>query len=116
MKEYLLLAKGNRAIWDSMSEKEWEPVMNGFDDWIAQMRKKNLWIRGDGLSTKRTDIAKQSADRFVVTDGPFAETKEAFSGFFIFKAENMNHAVELAKACPALLHDKLELYEMEGDR
>lgn len=116
MKEYLLVAKGSRAIWDEMSEEDWKPVMDGFGAWIGEMSRKNLWIRGDRLSPKRTDIRKNSGNQVAITDGPFTETKEALSGYFVFRAENMGHAVELAKGCPALLHDKLELYEMEGDR
>lgn len=115
MKEYLLVAKGDNDKWNAMTEKDWAPVMDGFSHWIAKMEEKNLWIRGDRLSPKRADITK-SGSTFQVTDGPFTETKEVLTGFFLFKAENMAHAIELSKGCPSLLHDSLQLLELDGDR
>ena len=38
----------------------------------------------------------------VVTDGPFAESKEAIAGFFIIRADSLEQAVEVAKGCPGL--------------
>jgi hypothetical protein len=116
MKEYLLLAKGQRGNWDAMSEQQWEPAMLGFETWIKGMKEQNLWIRGDRLVDKRTDIIKKKMGALEVLDGPFTETKEAMTGFFIFRAENLAQAVELAKGCPSLLQDSLQLHELEGDR
>ena len=42
------------------------------------------------------------ARRNVVTDGPFAESKEAIAGFFIIRADSLEQAVEVAKGCPGL--------------
>ena len=42
------------------------------------------------------------ARRNVVTDGPFAESKEAIAGFFIIRADSLEEAVEVAKGCPGL--------------
>ncbi len=114
MKEYLLVAKGNRETWDKASEHDWTQVMDGFEKWIASMKEKNLWIRGDRLTVKRTDIQKTEKG-FQVNDGPFTETKE-LTGFFLFRAETMTQATDYAKGCPSLLHDSLSLHELEGDR
>jgi hypothetical protein len=40
--------------------------------------------------------------RKVVTDGPFAESKEAIAGFLIMQADSLEHAVEIAADCPGL--------------
>lgn len=40
MKEYLLIAKGHRATWDAVTEKEWESVMDGFGKWTVRFRKR----------------------------------------------------------------------------
>ena len=37
----------------------------------------------------------------MVTDGPFAETKEALGGFYLVEARDLDHALEIAKLCPA---------------
>lgn len=114
MKEYLLVAKGQKSTWEKVSDTDWEKVMQGFSTWIADMKEKNRWVRGDALTTKRRDITK-SSDNFQILDGPFAETKE-LTGFFLFKAENIQQATEYSLGCPSLLHDSLSLHELEGDR
>ena len=38
----------------------------------------------------------------MVTDGPFAESKEAVAGFFVVQARSLDEAVEIAKGCPGL--------------
>ncbi len=114
MKEYLLVAKGNRENWDKTSEDDWNQVMDGFSKWISSMKEKNHWVRGDRLTVTRTDIQKTDKG-FQVSDGPFTETKE-LTGFFLFRAETMIQAIEYEKGCPSLLHDSLSLHELEGDR
>ncbi len=37
----------------------------------------------------------------IVTDGPFVETKEALGGFYLVEARDLDHAIEIAKLCPA---------------
>ncbi|CAN5891558.1 YciI family protein [soil metagenome] len=37
----------------------------------------------------------------VVTDGPFAETKEALGGYYLIEAEDLDQALAIAKLCPA---------------
>jgi hypothetical protein len=37
----------------------------------------------------------------VVTDGPFAETKEALGGFYLIEARDLDHALAIGKLCPA---------------
>ncbi len=113
MKEYILIAKGNRETWDKVSDVDWDQVMLGFNAWISLMKEKNIWGRSGRLTTKRVDFQKTEKE-IKINDGPFTETKE-LTGFFLFLAENMTHAKELAKGCPSLLHDSLSLHELEGD-
>jgi hypothetical protein len=37
----------------------------------------------------------------LTTDGPFAETKEVFAGYYIFELDNLDAAIELAARVPA---------------
>ena len=39
--------------------------------------------------------------RTLTTDGPFAETKEVFAGYYIFELNNLDSAIELASRVPA---------------
>jgi len=60
-----------------------------------------VMLAGEGLQPsskgKRVDFDGPSR---VVTDGPFAETKELIAGFWIWKVKDMAEAVEWARRCP----------------
>jgi hypothetical protein len=48
-----------------------------------------------------TSIRGDGAGGFVVTDGPFAESKEALGGYYVIEAANLDEALEIAKEVPA---------------
>lgn len=60
-----------------------------------------IMLGGDGLkpSIQAKRVAFDGASRMVI-DGPFAETKELVSGYWIWEVRDMDHAVEWVKRCP----------------
>jgi hypothetical protein len=75
---------------------------------LAEMGKFNeelvnagIMLDGDGLhpSSKGKRI-KFSGDKRTVVDGPFAETKELIAGYWVWKVNSMEEAIEWAKRCP----------------
>jgi hypothetical protein len=65
---------------------------------------------GEGLhpSRKGARIRFSGAERTVV-DGPFTETKELVAGFWIWKVDSMQQAIEWAKRCPNPTGEQSEL-------
>jgi hypothetical protein len=60
-----------------------------------------IMVDGDGLTPSSRGVRIHfSGDKRSVTDGPFAETKELLAGFWIWKVDSMDEAVEWAKRCP----------------
>lgn len=55
-------------------------------------------LGGDALEPTSTATSVRGD---VVTDGPFAETKEALGGFYLIDARDLDHAIEIARECPA---------------
>ena len=72
--------------------------MGKFNDWLI---KSGVMLSGDGLweSAKGARV-KFSGDKRIVTDGPFAETKELVAGFWIWKCASLQEAIDLVKRCP----------------
>ncbi len=77
-------------------------------DLLEQMGRYNeqlvdagIMLAGDGLkpSVHAKRIGFDGTDRMVM-DGPFAETKELVSGYWIWEVRDMDHAVEWVKRCP----------------
>ena len=60
-----------------------------------------IMLSGDGLhpSSRGKRVAFDGANR-IVTDGPFAETKEVVAGFWIWQVKDMAEAIEWVKRCP----------------
>jgi hypothetical protein len=54
---------------------------------------------------------RKRGGKLVVTDGPFAETKEVIGGFFVLEADSREEALEIAKRCPAAESSIVELRE-----
>ena len=66
-----------------------------------ELVKAGVMLAGEGLqpSSKGARV-KFDGDRRTVTDGPFAETKELIAGFWIWRCESMQEAIDWAKRCP----------------
>jgi hypothetical protein len=58
---------------------------------------------GEALHDQETaTLVRAGGDGFVVTDGPFAEAKEALGGYYVFEVDDKAAAVEVAKRVPVL--------------
>jgi hypothetical protein len=69
-----------------------------YDD---QLRANGHFKGGEALQPPKTAVTLHYANgRVVVTDGPFAETKEQLGGIMTLEARDLNHAVELISEHP----------------
>jgi hypothetical protein len=101
MAEYLILIYGDETALDNLDA-----------DASGQMMKEHVVfgennggsLRG-GNALQRTSTAtslrKDSSGNFAVTDGAFAETKEALAGYYLIEAADLDEALALAKQVPA---------------
>jgi hypothetical protein len=95
--EYLLLFRNN-AWYQDLTPGEIEEAMNRFTAWFEQLTREGKIQSGAPLAAVGKTITRGQ----MVTDGPFAESKEAIAGFIVIQAESLDEAVEIAKGCPGL--------------
>jgi pimeloyl-ACP methyl ester carboxylesterase len=95
--EYLLVFR-NTGWHRELSPKEIQRNMARFTEWFDRLNKAGLFKDGGPLGHNGRTLAGRNA----VTDGPFAESKEAIAGFFLIRADSLEQAVEVAKECPGL--------------
>src|ERR1700675_953179 len=71
-----------------------------------ELVKAGVMLAGEGLqpSSKGARV-RFSGDKRIVTDGPFAETKELIAGFWMFQVKSKEEAIEWVKRCPSPLPD-----------
>lgn len=79
------------------SPEQMESSMKKWMDWIGDLRKADRYVSGEPLLPVGKII---KGSKKIVTDGPFTESKELVSGFFIINAKDINEATEMAKDCP----------------
>ena len=66
-----------------------------------ELIKAGIMLSGDGLqASSKGARVKFAGDKRIVTDGPFAETKELIAGFWIWKCRSLSEAIEWVKRCP----------------
>jgi hypothetical protein len=69
--------------------------------WVEDLRARGIWIIGDQLAPpRRAQTVRVRGGKKLVTDGPFAETKEAIGGFDLLECDSLEEAVEIAGTHP----------------
>ncbi len=99
--EHLLLIRGTH--WNSgLSPSELQRIMTDFYGWVESLQSKGI-LRGAQPLMEEGRLV--SGAQSLVTDGVFAESKEAIAGYFLLAVASTDEAVKLAQACPILAHD-----------
>jgi hypothetical protein len=97
MKEFMFIFTGPTYDELNMSADEAQAQMMKWFGWMDDLKAKGLYVEGRPLLPEAKRLT--GADK-VVTDGPFAESKELVGGYLIVKAKDFNQAVEAAKGFP----------------
>ena len=96
MAQYLVLIYEEETGWQAGG-----PAAD--EGWAAHSRfgeKHGGHAMVGGAALQSTATATTIRDG-VVSDGPFAETKEALGGYYVIEAEDLDHAIAIAKEVPA---------------
>jgi hypothetical protein len=79
-----------------------EQVGADTDAWVAETTRRGVRLSGSRLAPVGEAATVRLRDgRRVVTDGPFAETKEALGGYYLIEAADLDEAIAIAKQVPA---------------
>ena len=100
--KYLLLVCWGTDAMNAQTEPapDEAPSEEGFP-WLDDLQARGIWVTGDQLAPPRRARSVRVRDgKTMVTDGPFAETKEAVGGFDVIECGSLEEAVELAAAHP----------------
>jgi hypothetical protein len=101
MAQYLVLLYGNEQAHRDGGQPLWDQLMQGHMA-FGEKHEKAV-VGGNALqdTTTATSIRKGEDGSFTVTDGPFAETKEALGGYYLIEADDLDQAIAIAKDVPA---------------
>ena len=100
MTKYAILIYSDPAVYENMSPEAWGAVVDAHSAFVQQVFALGGSLTG-GEALAPITTATSIRGGSTVTDGPFVETKEALGGIYVVEARDLDHAVEIAKLCPA---------------
>ena len=100
--KYICLGYIDEKMWEGMSEKEQKNFVDECFAYDAELTKKDHMIGGEALQGSRTATTiRYRGGKPIVTDGPFAETKEQLGGIMVLEAKDLNEAIKLMSNHPS---------------
>ena len=107
---YALLICADENAWAALGPDEAAAQMAGYDAFGKEMTARGVLRGGERLrpTTDATTVRVQHGD-VVVSDGPFAETKEQMGGFYLVDCKDLDEATEVAARIPSAVHGSIEI-------
>jgi hypothetical protein len=88
-----------------------------FDAWLAEMQDRGATLHGDRLRDTGDATTVQVRDReLLVSDGPFAETKEQIAGYDVIECADLDEAIEIASKHPTAWIGTIEVRPIQEIR
>ena len=108
--KFMLLIYHDEATWDALTESERQQIYREYRELIQELEPKGTYLVGDELqptSTARTVRVREGKP--MITDGPFAETREQLGGFFLIEAADASEANAIAARIPSARMGSIEV-------
>ena len=108
--QYILLIYGEESLWETRSEEAVQELMAGYGTLTRELREQGKLLAGDELQPVATATTVQVRNgETIVSDGPFADTKEVLGGYYLVEAESLDEAIEWAVKIPDARDGKIEI-------
>jgi hypothetical protein len=106
----MALIYGDQSRWDELSAEEREAVYGRYRAFSEQAREAGVMVGGGELASPRdATTVRVRSDETLVTDGPYAEVKEALGGYFVLECDSLEEAVDYAARIPGAEHGAVEV-------
>jgi hypothetical protein len=108
--KYMLLIHDNEKEWGGLSHEEQQQIMAEYRRFTEEIRTSGHYRAGSQLqpTSSATTVRIRNGKR-LVTDGPFAETREQLGGYYLVEATNLDEAIALAERLPSARMGTIEI-------
>jgi len=108
--EYLLLIYDNEADFAKMSKTDMDAMYADYGRFTQSIQQSGNHRAGQQLQPVATATTVRVRDgKRVVTDGPFAETREQLGGFYLIEAKDLDEALAIAERVPSARIGSIEV-------
>ena len=108
--QFLLMIYGEEARWNTVDPKERNTVLQEFLRFTKGIAESGHYRGGNELHpTSRAKTVRLREGKRTITDGPFAETKEALGGYYLIEAKDLDEAIVIAGKIPSARWGSIEV-------
>ncbi len=108
--KYLLMIHAEEAGFARLSEAEQKKMMADYRQLREQLKASGHYLDGSRLHpVSSATIVRVRDGKRLVTDGPFAETREQLGGYFLVEAQDLDQAIGFATRMPGAVHGAIEV-------
>ena len=108
--KYLCLIYNDENAWERMPAETRGEFMGEFRSFTDDIKKSGHYKGGDALQPTTTATTVRVRNGAIsTTDGPYAETKEALTGFYLLECADLDEAVALAAKIPGAWDGAVEV-------
>jgi hypothetical protein len=108
--QFMLLIYDDQQAWQRLSEEERNAVMGEYFAYTDQLREAGAYVSADALQPIGTATTVRVRDgEQLLTDGPFAETKEHLGGYYVVDVDTIDDAIQWAAKIPSARLGSIEV-------
>jgi hypothetical protein len=108
--QYMLLIYDNETAIKSRTQAEMGEIFKAYQEFTQDIVRTGHFKAGDPLQPTNTATTVRSRQgKTMVTDGPFAETKEQLGGYYLIEAKDLDEAIALAARVPSAKYGSIEV-------
>jgi len=101
--QYLLMCCFDEDRWEKIPEAERDGIMREYGAWVQGVTKSGQHLATAKLRSSATATTVRFKNgKSVITDGPFAETKEQLGGYHLIQCRDLDEALAIAARIPTL--------------
>jgi hypothetical protein len=98
------------------SLEEMKPVFAAVDRFNQKLQDEGVWVFAGGLTPiDQATTVDNTGDRPIVSDGPYAESKEYLGGFWVIEAPDLDAALRWAQEASGACRGKVEVRPFQGE-
>lgn len=108
--KYLALVYYAEAQMAHLNQQQWDELNRECMACVADLTARGHFLEGQALQPVHSATTLRVRDgKLLITDGPFAETKEQLAGFYMLEAADLNQAIALAQKIPPARYGSVEV-------
>jgi hypothetical protein len=108
--QYLLLIYSQEKEWEGGNEADRNAMLKEYMDFTKQIAQSGHYRGANELHpTSKATTVRVREKKKLVTDGPFAETREQLGGYYLVEAKDLDEAVGIAARIPSARMGSIEV-------